>query len=84
MDLAALTDRPAVPGFPQRVRYNVEGVRMNFDHERICSKAVGVTRTKFGRRRCHTNLERRGCRVWKAALTSGGGGGSARPGRFVS
>ena len=21
---------------------------MNFEHERICSKAVGVTRTKFG------------------------------------
>jgi len=35
MDLAALTNRPAVPRFPQRVRYNVEGVRMNFDHERI-------------------------------------------------
>ncbi len=35
MNLAALTDCPAVSQFPQGVRHNLEGERVNFDHDRI-------------------------------------------------
>jgi len=35
MNLATLTDCPAVSQFPQRVRFNPERERVSFDHVRI-------------------------------------------------
>jgi hypothetical protein len=35
MNLTALADRPAVPQFPQWVRFNPERERVSFDHDRI-------------------------------------------------
>ena len=44
MNLATLTDRPAVSRFPQRVRFNSECEWMSFDHDALYDIGVSIGR----------------------------------------